>query len=151
MGDFQQLDAVLAGDYSGDYWADEVVLMARDIVERLTPPDWASVRTAWRSRSSKWQIRFADVLSRGPAHTVSPILVDMMESDDDEVVITAADSLRTLDCDLPPDILTGRVRLRLGELAKQSSLKKRVVDQLVRKLKISPQSERDPSDRTVTR
>ena len=136
MAPFQEFDMLLAGDYSDDYWSDDVVLTARDLVERFSSSDWLTLQSAWRSRLPRWQHRCADTLSRDLEGKAVPILLEMVEADDDELVITAADSLSATDADVSSSTLTSKALSNLHKLAKQGPVNQLTVDQLMRKLNV---------------
>src|SRR5260370_9619977 len=132
MDHFQEIDTLLAGDYSDDYWSDDVVLTARDLIVHFSPSDWVRLKSAWRSRPPKWQYRCAEVLSRESEGKAAPILLEMIEADDGELAITAADSLSATDADVSYSTLTPKARANLRELAKQGPVNKMTVEQLSR-------------------
>ncbi|HEY9633539.1 MAG TPA: hypothetical protein V6D14_09045 [Coleofasciculaceae cyanobacterium] len=96
MTTFQELDAYLSQDFSDDYWADDASLYARELVKQLTTEDWNALKSSWQNRSKEWQVRCAEILDWGEAIQAVPLLRQMIQVRDDELTLTAADSLRSL-------------------------------------------------------
>jgi hypothetical protein len=96
MTTFQELDAYLSQDFSDDYWSDDASLYARELVKQLTLDDWNAFKSSWQNRSKEWQIRCAEILDWGEALQAVPLLRQMIQVRDDELTLTAADSLRSL-------------------------------------------------------
>jgi hypothetical protein len=134
MTQFEELDEMLTGEYSSDYWSDDVVVSAGELVDNFQPSDWDAARSLWKSRPETWQGRFAEVLSRGPSEVATPMLAEMIELGSDDLALAAADSLRSFDEELPAGALTDNARSRLEGIAAQSRLNKLVVDALLKKI-----------------
>ncbi len=131
---FSELDDLLGSDVSEDYWSDDLVLLARETIERLTDEDWRSLEAIWTQRPAQWQHRFADVISRGsPARSV-PLLITMIESGDDELSLAAANSLSAIAAQAHVTPLTPEARTRLAALSSRSELNKRVIENLLERL-----------------
>ena len=96
MTTFQELDAYLSQDFSDDFWSDDASLYARDLVQQLSTEDWNAFKSSWQNRSKEWQIRCAEILDWGEALQAVPLLRQMIQVRDDELTLTAADSLRSL-------------------------------------------------------
>jgi hypothetical protein len=96
MTTFQELDAYLNQEFSDDYWYDDAKFYACELVKQLTANDWNAIKSSWQNRSKQWQVRFAEILDWGEARQVVPLLRQMIQVRDDELMLTAADSLRSL-------------------------------------------------------
>jgi hypothetical protein len=96
MTTFQELDAYLSQDFSDDYWSDDASLYAHELVKQLSTEDWNALKSCWQNRSKQWQIRCAEILDWGEALQAVPLLRQMIQVRDDELTLTAADSLRSL-------------------------------------------------------
>ncbi len=96
MTTFQELDAYLSQDFSDDYWSDDASLYAHELVKQLSTEDWKALKSCWQNRSKQWQIRCAEILDWGEALQAVPLLRQMIQVRDDELTLTAADSLRSL-------------------------------------------------------
>ncbi len=96
MTTFQELDAYLSQDFSDDYWADDASLYARELVKQLTTEDWDALKSSWQNCSKQWQVRLAEILDWGETRRAVSLLQQMIQVRDDELTLTAADSLRSL-------------------------------------------------------
>ena len=133
MRSFKELDEILNSEVTDDSWSDDLVLQARTLASDLARSDWDALRNQWRKRPPRWQHRCADVMSRGDPQEVIPILLDMINSSDDELSITAVDSLREVT--EPGSLrLTEHIARRLGQLSSKSPLNRLVIEQLGKKI-----------------
>ncbi|MFE1748581.1 hypothetical protein [Coleofasciculus sp. H7-2] len=131
---FQELDAYLSQNFSDDYWADDASLYACELVKQLTTEDWDALHASWQNRSKEWQVRCAEILDWGEVSQAVPLLLEMIREEDDELTLTAADSLRSIgvELDLPgEDILE-----RLQTVAQTGSIAKRIVNELLKQLQV---------------
>ena len=94
MNTFQKLSDFLETDYDENYWSDNAVILAGDMLNQFTPSDWSSLVAAWPAKRPTWRIRLADTLGEGPAKESMPILKNMLLSPEIEVAMKAADSIR---------------------------------------------------------
>jgi len=97
---FRELDEYIDHDYPVDYWEDDASSYAKLLISRFTPNDWALLENSWRERSTQWRHYCAQILSWGVPERTVPLLLQMIESPDDELVIIAADSLRNMELSL---------------------------------------------------
>lgn len=133
---FQQLDEYLNKEFSADFWSDSAVISAIDLVQKMTPSDWDSLKSCWRERPQEWQYRCAEIISDADSPQVIPLLLEMLQTPDDELTITAADSLRSIgvaeqNVDLSQDVLK-----RLQLLSQNSSVARIVVNELLQQLQV---------------
>jgi tetratricopeptide (TPR) repeat protein len=104
MTTFQELDAYLSQEFSDDYWYDDAKFYACELVKQLTTDDWNALKFSWQNRSKHWQERCAEILDWGDARQAVPLLLEMIQVEDDELTLTAADSLSSIgitELDLP--------------------------------------------------
>jgi hypothetical protein len=93
---FQDFDKYLASSFSVDYWSDEGIGIAENILSELSIEDWNQLKLAIRDRDPSWLIRCADVLGdRGDALAVD-LLIKLSANEDVEVKIAALDSINSL-------------------------------------------------------
>jgi len=133
---FQELDAYLSQDFSDDYWYDDASLYACELVKQLTIEDWNALLSSWQNRSKQWQVRCAEILDWGEASQAVPLLLEMIREGDDELTLTAADSLRSIgvaELDLPvgEDVLE-----RLQAVAQTGNIAKRIISELLEQLQV---------------
>lgn len=116
---FQELDVYLGQEFSVDYWSDEAILYASALVQKMTPTDWEALRASWRVRPKEWQYRCAEVLSQADPQQAIPVLLDMLQTPDGELAVTAADALRALHVGERHAPVGPKVVERLQALAKE--------------------------------
>lgn len=135
---FQQLDEYLNKELSADFWSDYAVISAIDLVQKMTPTDWDSLKSCWRDRPPEWQYRCAEIISDADSPQVIPLLLEMLQTPDDELTITAADSLRSIGVAEQNVYLSQDVLKRLQMLSQNSSLTRIVVNELLKQLQVRP-------------
>jgi tetratricopeptide (TPR) repeat protein len=136
MTTFQELDTYLSQDFSEDYWADDASLYAPELVKQLTTEDWTALKSSWQNRSKQWQVRCAEILDWGEARQAVPLLLEMSRVGDDELTLTAADSLRSIgvaELDLP---VSDDVLKRLQVVAQTGNIAKRIISELLEQLQV---------------
>lgn len=136
MTTFQELDAYLNQEFSDDYWYDDAKFYACELVKQLTTDDWNALKSSWRNRSKQWQERCAEILDWGDARQAVPLLLEMIQVEDDELTLTAADSLSSIgvvELDLPvgADVLS-----RLQAVAHSGNVAKLIINQLLKQLQV---------------
>lgn len=136
MTTFQELDTYLSQDFSDDYWSDDASLYACELVKQLTTEDWDALKSSWRNRSKHWQERCAEILDWGDARQAVSLLLEMIQVEDDELTLTAADSLSSIgvaELDLPvgADVLS-----RLQAVAHSGNVAKLIINQLLKQLQV---------------
>jgi hypothetical protein len=133
---FAQLDEYLNQEFSPDNWSDHAVIYAFELVQKLTPADWEELKSGWCDRPQEWQLRCAEIISDADSQQAIPLLLEMLETPDDELTLTAADSLRSIDAakenlDLSLDVLK-----RLQTLSQNSPIAQIIVNELLKKLPV---------------
>ncbi len=136
MATFQELDAYLSKEFSEDYWADDASLYACELVKQLTTDDWNALKSSWRYRSKHWQERCAEIINWADVRYSVPLLLEMVQVDDDELTLTAADSLRSigvgeLDLSVGENVLE-----RLQAVAQNGKIAKRIINELLKQLNV---------------
>jgi hypothetical protein len=94
MNKFSDLDQYISREYPDDYWADEAILYASEIIRELSSDDWRVLGKIWRKRDEQWQVRCAQILPHGEQGHAVKLLVDMVKHGNHEVRIAALDSMR---------------------------------------------------------
>ena len=131
MTTFQELDAYLSQDFSDDFWSDDASLYARDLVQQLSTEDWNAFKSSWQNRSKEWQIRCAEILDWGEALQAVPLLRQMIQVRDDELTLTAADSLRSLVGVVNPNLPVSKdVLEHLQAVAQTGNIARRIINDL---------------------
>ena len=133
---FQKLDMYLSQEFSNDYWSDDAEFYACNLVKQLTHLDWNTLHTSWKNRSILWQVRCAEILDWGDINQAIPLLLDMIASENDELTLAAADSLRSfnlVELDFPVCI-DEKVLTRLQAVKETGNIAKRIINKLLRQL-----------------
>lgn len=133
---FQQLDEYLKNEFSADLWSDDAVIYAIDLVQKMTPTDWDSLKSCWRDRPQEWQYRCAEIISDADSQQVIPLLLEMLQTPDDELTITAVDSLRSIGVAEQNVYLNQDVLKRLQMLSQNSSISRIIVNELLKQLQV---------------
>jgi hypothetical protein len=92
---FSEFDNYLELEFLVDYWYDEGTGIASDLLSKFGEQDWKELKRQCLSRADAWKIRCAEVLDLVSHPVSTEILVELMESKEDDVVVAAADSLRS--------------------------------------------------------
>lgn len=112
---FSEFDRYLCQEFSISFWSNEGISEACEILNKFSVKDWYSLAARWRDNTDVWKVRCAETLDSQPSQLALEILLDMLEEDDGNVVIAAADSLRSLSqgkLKIPPATLERIVILR---------------------------------------
>lgn len=135
MSRYAEFDEYLGKEYSVDYWSDDASSYAREMVADFTPADWDALEVEWREKPSQWQVYAAQVLPWGEHRRAVPVLLQMVETPDDEVVEAAADSLRETDLSVVEPAVLAQAEQRLRQLASaRPGITARIIEQLLRQI-----------------
>ena len=83
-----------AEDFAGDYWYDEGVLIAVDLLKKFDDSDWNLLKQTLPERSNGWKCRLAYCLGEPDDPRHFEILLALVDTDDTELFVTAVDALR---------------------------------------------------------
>ncbi|KAF0811230.1 hypothetical protein IGB42_04304 [Andreprevotia sp. IGB-42] len=114
---YTDFDNYLGLEFLVDYWYDEGTGMASSLLSKFNEQDWIDLKEQCKLRPDEWKVRCAEVLDLVSHPASTEILIDLLESDSDEVVLAAADSLRGKDTVQ----LSSEVIERLWNISKQGS------------------------------
>ncbi len=132
MSTLAMLDDCLSQDYSVDYWSDDVILYAHTLIGPLTSDDWDALNRIWRQKPLQWQRYLAQILPHGELRYALPLMIQMLDAADGELLVTVADGLRDLDRQQVAGALDQGHRTRLAALAKtRSTLEARTIHRLL--------------------
>ncbi len=112
---FAEYDECLSLDCSIDFWSDVGICDAWEILSKFSDEDWNTLSHRWRENSNEWKVRCAETIDSHSSQLVIEILLGMLEDEDSDVVIAAADALRSLthaELRIPPATLDRIVLLR---------------------------------------
>jgi hypothetical protein len=135
MAYFNELDNYLSQSFSIDSWEDDASLHAIELTQRLTPDDWDVLESSWRNKMPQWQRYCASVIPWGDVSRAIPVLLEMVQTADDELTTIAADSLRDIHSNITPIQVNQSVKARLQEVAhNHPGITARVINDLLESL-----------------
>ncbi|MBC7796090.1 MAG: hypothetical protein H7Z37_04365 [Pyrinomonadaceae bacterium] len=120
MNKFSELNECLSGDYSVDYWSDDVIGYASELIHNCTATDWDNLEKVWKSKNVQWQNYLAQILAWGNLDRAVPLLLELLSVDNEEVVVSAADSLREIRVNIRPITITREIENYLSRIALQT-------------------------------
>ena len=130
---WQRLDDYLGKSFSDDLWSDHAFEQAIGLMQKLTPAEFASVRSTWPNRSSDWQTRCADTLpwASAPCQEIATVLLEMVQSPNDDLTISAADTLREFDPGMIAAMMAPDIEERLHDVARRPGLSANAIQRLL--------------------
>lgn len=114
---FSEFDSYLKLEFLVDYWCDEGSGIASSMLSKFDEQDWMELKEQCLPRDEGWRIKCAEVLDLASHPISTEILLELLASREDDVVIAAADSLRSKS----GVQLTANSVERLANLAQQGS------------------------------
>ncbi|WP_040214215.1 hypothetical protein [Clostridium polynesiense] len=94
---YEELNEYLSGQFSMDYWFDEGVIIATDMLRKFNESDWKKLLDDILVKPIDWQIRFAYCADNDINDEVLiKCLILLSSIDNDELFETCIDSLRVL-------------------------------------------------------
>lgn len=134
----EDLSAFLEPDYNENYWSDDAVLIANDMVTKLQPEDWEKLAASWESRKPGWQRRLADALDTAPIERGMPIITRMLLSSDDSVAIAAVGTLSAYIAQGYPEPISQLAIERIKSLSKLSRIYELSYASLIKRFERNP-------------
>lgn len=133
----ERYDAYLDGDFSVNYWSDQGIGIAMELLEEFDDGDWQALRSVVRTKPTAWAIRCAETLGNLTDPRSFDVLSALLQSTDHEVKLHALDSVNSL-LSLGVDVGEHGASIRSALEAQRASLTSPVgvtlVDSLSRKL-----------------
>jgi len=93
---FSDFDKYLCSSFSIDYWSDEGISQAANIVSEFTENDWEELDSSLSNQNESWQIRCAESLGDVENNYSLDILLTLLNSESSEVQIAVLDSVSAL-------------------------------------------------------
>lgn len=84
-----------AEDFGGDYWYDEGILIAEDMLQKFENSDWESLLQELPQKSVGWKCRLAYCLHDPESMKQLEVLLMLLETDDETLFEISLDSLRS--------------------------------------------------------
>lgn len=126
----------IGADHSLDYWSDLGIDHAISIAQGFTDADWNCLRETWKEYGPLVQTRIAEVASevRNWTHSIGAMLLEMLSSDDDDVVEASIDSLNSISQQNPNRLRDPAFKQALQRLDVADAVVTRVLQSLQRNL-----------------
>ncbi|MBN0989739.1 HEAT repeat domain-containing protein [Amphritea pacifica] len=93
---FSNFDKYLGTSFSIDYWSDEGISHAAEIVSEFTEKDWEELISSFPKQSENWLVRCAESLGDVENNSSLDTLLNLLNSQSEEVQIAALDSMNAL-------------------------------------------------------
>lgn len=118
----------------GDYWYDCAILDATEILKKFGVHDWGFLLDELNSKPLFWQKRLVECL--GDLHNPYEleVLLDIINTNDEDLFISCVDSLRLLDLSNIDDTKKKQILSKIDILLQSASLPvKRVLEDFIKK------------------
>lgn len=93
---FENYSSLLNYDCSDDYWEDEGIDEATEILQQFSSSDWDALKEKSECGPSRWKTRCAQTLSEVKSNSSISILLQLLLSTDNDVVEASIDSINSL-------------------------------------------------------
>ncbi len=91
---YDELEKYLSGYFYPNYWYDEGVDIAQDIISHFTDDDWKLLLERLSKQDMEWKKRLAYCLYDNSNPYELSVLLELLNTDDDELLEISLDSLR---------------------------------------------------------
>ncbi|WP_145929343.1 hypothetical protein [Chromobacterium vaccinii] len=92
---FSDFDEYLKLPLPSDHWYDVGVEYVSGLVEKFQDSDWQALSDALCDRPAEWRTKCAEAIDVSSNKSAMHILLNLLAAPEDDVVIAAADSLRS--------------------------------------------------------
>jgi hypothetical protein len=103
MDKLNELTEYLGLVCGADYWSEEAIDWAQDLLNQLGAEQWNELFADWASHDVMWQVRLADALCTCESPRAIDLLLAMLRSNVLDVAVAAAESLEGKDDVWEPD------------------------------------------------
>jgi len=87
----------LSGEFSNDYWSEDAIYSAGDILDKISTEEWIELEGIFKSKNKQWQVRCLQSFAATDSLEFQPILRNILTSiDDDEILIECLDIIENL-------------------------------------------------------
>lgn len=122
---FAGYDYYLGENFSIDFWSDVGFCASCALLSGFSADDWNRLANQWRARPDAWKARCAQTLDAHRSPFALDILLDMLEEEDDNVVVAAADTIRSTS--QAPVAIPAPILARLAGLRDRSDIVGKIV------------------------
>lgn len=93
-----ELNVYLQGDnVSDDYWYDNALFVCQDILEEFSDEDWINLIAMIPNETNRWKKRLVECLGGADTSHELRIILDIIDTRDDDLFVACIDSLRGMD------------------------------------------------------
>lgn len=92
---FEQYKEYLTGDIPPDFWSDDGIGIACEMLGTFAADDWNALSEHWATAPKYWRVRCAEALDTDLSREGAAILLSMLRDPSSDVVVAAIDSLRS--------------------------------------------------------
>lgn len=92
---YDELNKYLSGFFTTDYWYDEGVDIAREIISDFKEDDWKMLLQELSKKDAEWKKRIAYCLYNCDHKYECLLLLELLDTEDDELFEISLDSLRS--------------------------------------------------------
>lgn len=92
---YLDLDNYLLGCFNDDYWYDEGCLIAHEMMLKFDNADWLQLQNEMLMKDADWQEKLAYSIEEDCGKEGLMVLLKLLESTDDDVLVTSIDALRS--------------------------------------------------------
>jgi hypothetical protein len=110
---FSEFDEYLSLEFLTDYWYDEGMGIASDMLAGFDFHAWLELKEACVCRPISWQVRCAEVMDSSTDSMSVEVCVKLLCSLEEDVIVAAADSLRSMSAPHVPEVALERVKALL--------------------------------------
>lgn len=136
---YNEFDKYLSGNFHDDYWYDEGVTIAQELLESFSEEDWEFLVNEFEDKTLGWRKRLAYCMDdKHNLHQLT-ILLTLLQDNDDELLELTIDSLRTFDTRQNKELIKTSPVLRdtLVKLMNTPSIPtKRMINDFIKKMNI---------------
>lgn len=94
---FEKLDNLISKNMPVDYWEDDQLFSAQEIVEDFSENDWVLMEESIPAKSSEWKCRLIQSIGDSKGNNVAiKTLLNFIEETNPDIVELAIDSLRNI-------------------------------------------------------
>lgn len=123
-------------DFAVDYWYDEGIDIAEDMLYKFEDNDWKVLLETTSDRTIEWQKRLASCMHDGSNIEQLKVLLRLLETDDSELFEIVVDSLRGFTSEESINLIQGNSHIvsKIKELLpKAGDATKRVFEEFLKK------------------
>lgn len=103
---YLDLDNYLSGYFNDDYWYDEGFSIAHEMMLEFDNADWLQLQNEVSMKDADWKEKLAYSINEDCGKEGLIVLLKLLESTDDEVLVTSIDALRSFQIEKYREIIS---------------------------------------------